>query len=278
MTYEDRIRSERSNMSKSFAKLADYLLDSYIEASFMTASELAHELNLDAATVVRFSQNLGYKGYPELLREIRDKVKRDLLIRPIESTVSNSIPGVVNHSMHEIIQELEQTRISLDTDAIDKLTDTIGNSRRIVVLAEPPAQPAAYNLVYFLEQGGFSIYIARSGLSDLARTIYTATPNDLIMAIDIAGQSPYIARSLKEAHQRGIPTAAIVGAASLESARSADFVLAAQERPSVGVGMTVISTIIFTLVECLRWKFADRFSGVEQAIYDLTRQIQQYSE
>ncbi len=72
MTYEERIRQERSDMSKSFARLADYLLDSYIEASFMTASELAHALNLDAATVVRFSQHLGYKGYPELLREIRD--------------------------------------------------------------------------------------------------------------------------------------------------------------------------------------------------------------
>jgi DNA-binding MurR/RpiR family transcriptional regulator len=96
--------------------------------------------------------------------------------------------------------------------------------------------------------------------------------------LDIAGQSPYIARSLREAHQRGIPTAAIVGAASLESARAADYVLAAQERPSVGVGMTVISAIIYALVECLRWKFADRFAGVEQAIYDLTRLIQQYSE
>jgi DNA-binding MurR/RpiR family transcriptional regulator len=278
MTYEDRIRRERPNMSKSFAKLADYLLDSYIEASFMTASELAHELNLDAATVVRFSQNLGYKGYPELLKEIRNKVKLDLLIRPDEASISDSIPGVVSRSMQEIIQELEQTRISLDTDAMNRLTDTIGNSRRIVVLAEPSAQPAAYNLVYFLEQGGFSIYIARSGLADLARTIYTATPNDLIMAIDIAGQSPYIARSLREAHQRSIPTAAIVGAASLESARAADYVLAAQERPSVGVGMTVISAIIYALVECLRWKFADRFAGVEQAIYDLTRLIQQYSE
>ena len=82
MTYEERIRRERPEMSKSFARLADFLLDSYIEASFMTASELAHALNLDAATVVRFSQHLGYKGYPELLREIRDKVRRDLLIRP----------------------------------------------------------------------------------------------------------------------------------------------------------------------------------------------------
>ena len=73
MSYEDRIRHERTQMSKSFAKLADFLLDSYVEASFMTASELAQALNLDAATVVRFSQHLGYKGFPQLQREIRER-------------------------------------------------------------------------------------------------------------------------------------------------------------------------------------------------------------
>ena len=67
-TYEERIRHERPEMSKSFARLADFLLDSYVEAAFMTASELAHSLNLDAATVVRFSQHLGYTGFPKLQR------------------------------------------------------------------------------------------------------------------------------------------------------------------------------------------------------------------
>ena len=83
MLYEDRIRRERPEMSKSFAKLADFLLNSYIEAAFMTASELAHALDLDAATVVRFSQFLGYSGFPELQREIRSRVKNDLLIRAL---------------------------------------------------------------------------------------------------------------------------------------------------------------------------------------------------
>ena len=82
MLYEDRIRRARPDMSKSFAKLADFLLDSYVEAAFLTASELAHTLNLDAATVVRFSQFLGYSGFPELQHEIRTRVKGDLLIRP----------------------------------------------------------------------------------------------------------------------------------------------------------------------------------------------------
>src|SRR4030065_2632181 len=99
MTYEESIGLDRPTMSKSFAKLADFLLDSYIEASFMTASELAHVLNLDAATVVRFSQHLGYKGYPELLREIRDKVRRNLLYHPHDAKEPHSLPVVVSTAM-----------------------------------------------------------------------------------------------------------------------------------------------------------------------------------
>ena len=278
MTYEERIRRERPGMSKSFAKLADFLLDSYIEASFMTASELAHVLNLDAATVVRFSQHLGYKGYPELLREIRDKVRRDLLLRPQQAEIQDSLPGVVSSAMQSLSRELEQMRLSLDTDAIEKLVTEIDQARRIILLVEAPAQPAAYNLVYFLEQGGFPIYIARAGVIDLARTVHTASQQDLLLAIDVSGLSPYIARSLAEAKARGIPTAAIVGAASLPTARAADVVLAALERPSTSTGMVVVSVIIYVLVEALRWSFAQRFSGAEQAIATLAARIQEVSD
>lgn len=274
MTYEDRIRQERPNMSKSFAKLADFLLDSYIESAFMTASELAHRLDLDAATVVRFAQTLGYKGFPDMQREIRQRVLSDLLVRPEEAKVSESVPGVVANAMAELSLALEQTRMSLDTEAVAKLVEQIGAARRIILLAENPAQAAAYNLVHFLEQGGFPIYIARSGVADLARTVHTATDQDLLIALEVAGQSPYIAGALESARQKGLPTAAILGAASLESARAADVVLAARSNPSLGVGIISIESIIYALSRALRWRFADRFAGAEQAITKLTANIQ----
>jgi DNA-binding MurR/RpiR family transcriptional regulator len=151
----------------------------------------------------------------------------------------------------------------------------IGQARRIILLTDPPAQPAAYNLVYFLEQGGFPIYIARPGIADLARTVHTATAQDLLIALDVAGQSPYIARALTEAKTKDIPTAAIVGIASLPSARAADVVLAARARPSPGIGTVVIGAIIYALAEVLYWRFAERFAGAEQSINELTHLIQQ---
>lgn len=275
MTYEEHIRRDRAVMSKSFAKLADFLLDSYVEASFMTASELAHALNLDAATVVRFSQHLGYKGFPQLQREIRQKVKEDLLIRPQQAEVNNSLPGVAAATLRDLGRDLEQTRISLDTKALDSLIEKIGQARRITVLSDAPAQPAAYNLVYFLEQGGFSINIARAGAVDLARVIHVASPQDLHLAIDITGHSTYIANALAESRQAGIPTAAIVSMASLPSARFADVVLAAQARPHVTSGSVIVGALIGVLVETLRWRFADRFAGAEQAINRLYERLQE---
>lgn len=275
MPYDSRIRSERSKMSKSFAKLADFLLDSYIEAAFMTASELAHTLNLDAATVVRFSQYLGYDGFPELQREIRERVKEDLLRRPAQAENPKSIPGIAQAAMRELALALEHTRISLDTDSLERLVEKMGQVRRIVVLPEGSAQPNAYSLVQYLEQGGFPVYIARSGIVDLARTINTAGSNDLLLAMEVVGQSPYITRALCEAKSKSIPTAAIVGAASLASTRCADIVIAAQAHLSPGVGIVSIEAIIYTLAQVLRQRYADRFVGTEQSIADLSSRIQQ---
>ena len=278
MSYEERIRRERSNMSKSFAKLADFLLDSYIQSAFMTASELAHELDLDAATVVRFAQTLGYTGFPELQREIRQRVLRDLLVHPEEAKVVESVPGVVANAMAELSLALEQTRISLDTDQIAKLVEKMGEARRIIVLAENPAQAAAYNLVHFLEQGGFPIYVARPGVSDLARTVHTATTQDLLIALEVSGMAPFLAGAMHEARQKGLPTAAIVGSASLASARAAEVVLAARAHPSLGVGIVSIEIIIYALCQALRWRFAERFAGAEQSIAQLSERIQHTSD
>jgi DNA-binding MurR/RpiR family transcriptional regulator len=274
MTYEDRIRRERAKMSKSFGKLADYLLDSYVESAFMTASELAHVLDLDAATVVRFSQHLGYTGFPPLQREIRTRVKENLLVHPEEAKVPDSIPGVATEALAEVSHAMDRTRLSLDAPSIAKLVEQIGSARRISVIPEGPAQPTAYSLVLFLEQGGFPVYIARTGIVDLARTINISNQQDLLIAMEVSGQLPYIAQTLKEAQKRGIPTASIVGSASFPSARYADSVVAAQTHTSTGLGIVSVEALVYAIGKVLYWRFADRFAGTEQSIEELSEKIQ----
>jgi DNA-binding MurR/RpiR family transcriptional regulator len=274
MSYENRIRENRHRMSKSFSRLADYILDSYIQAALMTATELAHQVDVDAATVVRFAQRLGYSGFPDLQDEIKERVKQDLLIRPEQATDQDSIPGVVSATMLRVQEAVGQARMLLDAGAVSQLAEKIGNVRRIIIVPDGLGQVAAYNMVNLLEQGRFLVTVTQPGVSDLARTVSSASNEDLILAIDIAGDAPYIARALREAGARSIPTAAIVGAASHQSASVADVVLAAQHQPSFGLGVVVVDAIVYTLAEVLRWMYQERFVGAGEAIDALFTRIQ----
>lgn len=266
MSYEERIREHRQKMSKSFSRLADYLLDNYVQAALMTATELAHQVDVDAATVVRFAQRLGYSGFPELQNEIKEKVKQDLLVRPVMASDPNSLSGMVVSTVEKMRAAVEQVGKLLDVDAVGRLVKQIGSARRIVIVPDGLGQVAAYNLLNLLEQGGFLVSVVQPGVVDLARTMLTANREDLIIVVDVAGATPYIARAMSEATRSGIDTAAIVGAASHQSALEADVVLAAQNQADIGMSVISVDMVVYSLAEALRWKYAERFEGKEAAI------------
>ena len=59
--------SERfDEFSRSQKDVARYIVDHLDEAAFLTAEELARRAGTSSSTVVRFSQALGFEGYPEL--------------------------------------------------------------------------------------------------------------------------------------------------------------------------------------------------------------------
>jgi len=266
MSYESRIRKNRQKMSKSFSRLADYLLDHYVQAALMTATELAHQVDVDAATVVRFAQRLGYGGFPELQNEIKDKIKQDLLIKPEQASDPDTFSGVMDDAMKKMQNALEQVRKLLDVDALEKMVGKIGTARRVIIVPDGLGQVAAYNLLNLLEQGGLLVSIVQPGVVDLARTVMTASKEDVVIAVDVAGVAPYISRAMAEAVREGIPTAAIVGAASHQSAREAEVVLAAQNQADLGLAVIMVDVVIFCLAETLKWKYQDKFEGADAAI------------
>ncbi|MEJ2510903.1 MAG: MurR/RpiR family transcriptional regulator [Anaerolineales bacterium] len=266
MSYENRIRENRQRMSKSFSRLADYLLDHYIQAALMTATELAHQVDVDAATVVRFAQRLGYGGFPELQNEIKDKVKQDLLIKPQQAADPDSFSGVMDTAMNKMQNAVERVRKLLDVESLSKMVEKIGKARRVIIVPDGLGQVAAYNLLNLLEQGGFLVSIVQPGVVDLARTVLTATSEDIVIAVDVAGAAPYISRAMTEATREGIPTGAIVGAASYSSALEADVVLAAQNQADVGLAVIMVDAVVFCLAETLKWKYEEKFKGADAAI------------
>src|SRR5437016_4135529 len=70
------IQSRFDEFSRSQKDVAQYIVDHLDEAAFQTAEELAKRANTSSSTVVRFSQALGFEGFPELQQAARDEYRR----------------------------------------------------------------------------------------------------------------------------------------------------------------------------------------------------------
>ena len=65
-TLSKYIQARFDEFSRSQKDVAQYIVDHLDEAAFQTAEELARRANTSSSTVVRFSQALGFEGFPEL--------------------------------------------------------------------------------------------------------------------------------------------------------------------------------------------------------------------
>src|SRR3977135_4216448 len=70
------IRARFDDFSRSQKDVAQYIVDHLDEAAFQTAEELARRANTSSSTVVRFSQALGFEGFPELQAAAREEYRR----------------------------------------------------------------------------------------------------------------------------------------------------------------------------------------------------------
>ena len=82
------IRERFDEFSRSQKDVAQYIVDHLDEAAFKTAEALARRANTSSSTVVRFSQALGFEGFPELQQAARDEYRR----RPPGATPEAATP------------------------------------------------------------------------------------------------------------------------------------------------------------------------------------------
>lgn len=261
MAYEDRIRAAYAQLSPSFQKLADFLLDEYDEAAFLTGTQLAQRLDLDPATVVRFAQRLGYPGYPELQSEVQGKVRMALETEVSED--GNTPAGAVDQALQNAVTVLERTRRGFPLEGARALVRALDESTRVIFLAEGPSHPIAGSLAGWLEAGGYSIHISGGSPAELARTLAGVRGEDLVLAIELARGTPTISRALERARALGAKTVALVAAPSLESSKHADIVLSAHPSDDPWLGQLTVYSMAYGLARLLRQSRPARFQAAE---------------
>jgi DNA-binding MurR/RpiR family transcriptional regulator len=263
--YQARILNIRGSLSPSYTRLADYLLDEFAHSAFQTATELAHTLDIDPATVVRFAQKLGYPGYPELQREIRERVRHELLDPPRREGAASA----AEHALAELSHFLELSRKTLAVDVAEAMVAAFDEAERILILSEGLGRGAAQALGRWLEAAGYTVGLVGGDVADLASAVSGCRRGDLVLAIEVVSETGLVARALAEARAQGARTAAVVASPSSPAARHADHVLAAYAAPDVSLSMLQVDALVCALIRLLTEQRPGRHSTVQRRVDEM---------
>lgn len=272
-TYADRIREARPRLSKSFQRLADYILNSYVQAALLTASQLAHEVDVDAATVVRFAQTLNYSGFPALQDEIKARVLQELLLQQQEQPKADTLRGLIDRAYKEMGDDIERTRRMMDTAPLENLLSALSKAKRVFLVGDEAAAASVRELQRHLRGVGILAHSLRAEEHELATALAVASEADLLLALDAHNTTPLLAQAVAQAKASGVQSAVVVGAASYEAARKADIVLEVQrQEPDQAVGIVLVA-LVHAMGQALRWRFADRYKEVQTKTDKVLRRL-----
>jgi DNA-binding MurR/RpiR family transcriptional regulator len=270
-SFQERIRASREGLSPSFEQLAQFLLDSYVHAALLTATELAHVLDLDTATVVRYAQHLGYEGYPDLQRAIRTKFKQELLIERDE--FANSAGQAADQALRDLVQRIDLTRRGFALDQAEKLITVLDEAQRVILLAEGLSIAPANNLGSWLESAGYTIHRSGGSVSEMAHALAGSRKGDLVIVLDAGRDSSALARAVKAARGSEIRTAALVANGSSMAASEAEIVLAAHSSQVDLDGPILVETLIYALISMLLKARPGRYKPIADRVELLQNQL-----
>ena len=72
------ISEKQLSFSKGQRLIANYIIENYDKAAFMTAFRLGQTVGVSESTVVRFAAELGFEGYPQLQKAMQELVRSKL--------------------------------------------------------------------------------------------------------------------------------------------------------------------------------------------------------
>ncbi len=199
-----KIKAIRGSLSRSETKLADFTLNSPNVIRDLSSSELARVANISQSSVVKFTQKLGYKGYPAfklaVIDALNDKGGEPCLHGKI--TLSDSLGQIAEKLLISKMAVLTETKNLNEVEAFENAVKLLKSARRILISGLGGSALVGKDFSYKLQKLGMSAIAEPDGHAQLA---YVATfgKDDLVFAISESGKTREVAQVVIQAKKSG---------------------------------------------------------------------------
>jgi DNA-binding MurR/RpiR family transcriptional regulator len=135
MVYE-RVRETLATMSPSFQVIGRWLLENYDSIGFTSVHELSKSIGVSNASLVRYTQTLGFKGYKQFRETVQDEVKTKLKSDPdVALNELDLLPArkQLQKLAENEINNLSKTLNDLSLQSLLRMVEGVFQSNRIFV-------------------------------------------------------------------------------------------------------------------------------------------------
>jgi DNA-binding MurR/RpiR family transcriptional regulator len=206
-----RINNLKNDFTSSEKKIADFIIDNVDMVYNSTASELANLTNTSPASIIRFSQKLGYEGFQELkialAKEVHhNELDEDKIYEKI--TIHDSMNDIVNKLAAESINAIKNTVKLVDEKVLSDAIKAINSARRINIYGVGGSSLVAQDLQYKLVRIDMPAYIHTDNHLQLVSAA-NITNKDVAIAFSHSGKTIETYRAMEISKQRGAKTISI---------------------------------------------------------------------
>lgn len=248
--YREQIRNYYDHLSRSYRRVADFVMSNYYEVAFMTAAELAFAVGVDTTTVVRFSQRLGFKGYPAFLDDIRSQVKAEIYAAYEPQPLTPGAPP----ALFKQRVESEQHNLGLllahsPPDHLEAVAQMLAAARSVLLIGDGYAESIVGLVAQQFHQCGLPAQAVGSDPTQLAGALANLTATTLVIGVSAGFDGRTVARALDFARSRGCLSLGVIGALDSEINRAADRVIYAPSHttgtfPSIVGATTALAALV----------------------------------
>ena len=244
------IHRRMPSLSKGRQRIADFIINSYEQAAFMTAARLGETVGVSESTVVRFAYALGLEGYPAL----QDRMQEMVLGRLTSVQRAQLASGLKKNEVFKTVlttdmNSIRTTMEMADEGQFDQAVETILKARKVYVLGLRSAMPLAMFLAYYLDYICGNVITFSANIQDLRETMVRMNDQDAFICISFPRYSSRTAEAMAYAKSRGARTIALTDKLDSPIGTMADVVLLAKSdmasfADSLTAPLSVINAII----------------------------------
>ena len=246
------VRFAKSPLSGSRRRLIREILDNHEQTFFLSSREMAKRYNVDAATIVRTVQALGYERFADFAADLRQHFVKHITpytVLKAATQEKRSVTDQVRHCVERDVESMSVLRSSLATDRAVELARRIHGARRILVVGVDLAASLAWFLAYGLIPLGFDAEAPVGSTGNLQHKIDLMTEKDLMVAISFGRCLRETVEAVERAQGRGVPTFGITDSDTTPIALHCDdYLVASTSSPSFTgsyvAPMALLNTII----------------------------------